>query len=144
MQGPFNSHTCDGKQLRHCLPFAGPWWCCPHVRPNYFLLTPARRSLQSNPHDHISPQRDLISFLHKLLSWSERLFMWLVVLFRWDNDFTGAGVNTLVSVSPRSFKLSANIHQLQIGVKLKRRPAGERPRQAGRSAAAVADVDERF
>jgi len=60
------------------------------------------------------------------------------------NDFPLAGLNMLISILPRGFKLSANIHQLQIGVKLKRRLAGERPRQAGASTAAAADVDEGF
>lgn len=89
-------------------------------------------------------QRELISFLHKPLSWSDCLFTQFATLSRWENDFPLAGLKTLISIPLRSFKLSANIHQLQIGVKLKRRPAGERPRQAGPSIAAAADVDEGF
>lgn len=55
-----------------------------------------------------------------------------------------AGVKMLISIPLRSFNPSAGIHQPQIGVKLKRRLAGERPRQAGPSIAAAADVDEGF
>lgn len=121
---------------------------CPYVRPNYFLSWPLEQghtcyatvpSTQSDP-----SQRELISFLHKPLSWSHRLFRQSATPSRWDNDSPIAVVKTLISIPLRSFKLSANIHQLQIGVKLKRRPAGERPRQAGPSSAATADVDEAF
>lgn len=70
--------------------------------------------------------------------------MQFAALSRWENDFPLAGGKMLISIPLRSFNLSANIHQLQIGVKLKRRLAGERPRQAGLSIAAAADVDEGF
>lgn len=55
-----------------------------------------------------------------------------------------AGVKLLIGIPLRSFNLSANIHQPQIGAKLNRRLTGEMPRQADPSIAVAADVDEGF
>lgn len=97
----------------------------------------------SHPHNQISHKRELISFLHKPLSWSDQAFYTIcnaVQMREWLSFSRGVGGrkgDEGDAPSASHWEVSncqPTSTQLQIGVKLKRRPAGERPRQAGAEA----------
>lgn len=85
----------------------------------------------SHPCNQIPHKRELISFLHKPLSWSGLAFRAICNAVQMREWLSLGGIEDAHQYPTVKFPtVSQKIHRLQIGVKVKRRPAGERPRQA--------------